>query len=417
MSTGAPWRPVLAGEPRAAAEAAITELAQALSDPAAPNPAYGAGLIYGDAGVALFHGYLALARPHQGHADTACRLLERAFARLGESTLTPEEAASFTAGFTGVAWVAEHLRQVVPGLDLEVDPEVDDLVVELLRSPPDWTNHDWLTGVVGYGIYCLERLPAPGAVHGLELAVAWLARAAEGQPEGACWRTAAAAMSPAERGDWPAGRLDLGPAHGTSGVIAMLAATAAAGVASHLARPLAEAAWDWLLAQRVHGGEAVFPPYVGSSPTDRCGWCQGDGGIAAVLAMAADGLGDDARRQQAHALGAGAAARDPERSGAHDASLCHGSAALAQLFARLHHSSGDSRLRDVARRWAARLVDRREPGLGLGGYRFVDGLTRREVADPGLLYGGAGIGLALLAATSAVPPAWDRLLLLSRRGP
>lgn len=31
--------------------------------------------------------------------------------------------------------------------------------------------------------------------------------------------------------------------------------------------------------------------------------------------------------------------------------------------------------------------------------------------DPGLLMGGAGIGLALLAAVSTVEPPWDRVLL------
>jgi hypothetical protein len=31
--------------------------------------------------------------------------------------------------------------------------------------------------------------------------------------------------------------------------------------------------------------------------------------------------------------------------------------------------------------------------------------------DPGFLTGAAGVGLALLAATTPVEPAWDRLLL------
>jgi hypothetical protein len=35
------------------------------------------------------------------------------------------------------------------------------------------------------------------------------------------------------------------------------------------------------------------------------------------------------------------------------------------------------------------------------------------VADPGLLTGAAGIALALLAATSLIEPAWDRVLLVA----
>jgi hypothetical protein len=35
--------------------------------------------------------------------------------------------------------------------------------------------------------------------------------------------------------------------------------------------------------------------------------------------------------------------------------------------------------------------------------------------DPGFLTGAAGIALALLAATTAVEPEWDRILLASAR--
>jgi lantibiotic biosynthesis protein len=39
--------------------------------------------------------------------------------------------------------------------------------------------------------------------------------------------------------------------------------------------------------------------------------------------------------------------------------------------------------------------------------------TGERVAEPGLLTGTAGVGLALLAAISPVEPRWDRAMLLS----
>ena len=57
----------------------------------------------------------------------------------------------------------------------------------------------------------------------------------------------------------------------------------------------------------------------------------------------------------------------------------------------------------------------RRPEGGIGGFFALDVVNdeRRWVADPGLLTGATGIGLALLAAITPVEPAWDRILLVS----
>ena len=58
----------------------------------------------------------------------------------------------------------------------------------------------------------------------------------------------------------------------------------------------------------------------------------------------------------------------------------------------------------------------RRPDRGVGGYeawQLGDDGQVTWIADPGLLTGAAGIALALVAATTAVEPTWDRLLLVS----
>ena len=60
-------------------------------------------------------------------------------------------------------------------------------------------------------------------------------------------------------------------------------------------------------------------------------------------------------------------------------------------------------------RWFRRTLAFRRPGRGIAGFTAHDG------ADRSLLTGAAGIGLALLAASTAVEPAWDRILLLDLR--
>jgi hypothetical protein len=80
---------------------------------------------------------------------------------------------------------------------------------------------------------------------------------------------------------------------------------------------------------------------------------------------------------------------------------------------------GDPELLAAARYWLRRALDLREPATGVAGYTALryDAQARAYAdPDPGLLMGAAGIGLALLAATGDVEPAWDRILLLSPGG-
>ncbi len=100
-----------------------------------------------------------------------------------------------------------------------------------------------------------------------------------------------------------------------------------------------------------------------------------------------------------------------ERTGLRSAFLCHGTVGLAHIFNRLFQATGQSFFHDAAVAYYRRTLELLDaPGAMEGALRpgpnqIIDG--------PGLLRGGAGIGLALLAAITPVEPAWDRALLLS----
>ena len=112
-----------------------------------------------------------------------------------------------------------------------------------------------------------------------------------------------------------------------------------------------------------------------------------------------------------------AAERTPETAGVLDASLCHGAIGVGHIFNRLAQTTGETRLAEAARFWLLRGLAMRRPAGRLGGFHAVmmgeDGQPARRVVFRGLLMGAAGIGLALLAATSDAEPSWDRILLLS----
>ena len=76
---------------------------------------------------------------------------------------------------------------------------------------------------------------------------------------------------------------------------------------------------------------------------------------------------------------------------------------------RLYHATRRDELRASAIAWIERgLAARRSDGIA--GFPAYSSSGWED--DPGVLTGAAGVGLALLAATGTVEPAWDRLLLL-----
>ena len=127
----------------------------------------------------IFFAYLDLVRPGQGYDDVAMELLERAIDTTGQVQAPP----GFYSGFSGVAWTLEHLRGRLFEDDGE-DPgeEVVAALVEHVSLSP-WRGHyDLISGLVGFAVYALERLPRPGGRECLERVVARLAETAEPQP-------------------------------------------------------------------------------------------------------------------------------------------------------------------------------------------------------------------------------------------
>src|SRR5262249_60130536 len=111
-----------------------------------------------------------------------------------------------------------------------------------------------------------------------------------------------------------------------------------------------------------------------------------------------------------------AAERPYAEAGIKDAALCHGCAGLGHLFNRMSQATDEPELTQAARAWFERTLAMRRPGRGIGGYEAWQADAAGSpawAARPGLLNGAAGIALALLAATTPIESAWDRILLVS----
>ena len=425
-----PWGPILTGELDERAQEAVQAIADRLDEMPAdwvpddlPEPLQdgaknNASLAGGRAGLAVFYGYLAQAWSRERDRRRAGQLLEEAIDLMAGAKLLP----SFYAGFTGVAWAAEHLQRGLLDPDEEDDPNdaIDEVLLDYLDRSPWRGEYDLVNGLVGFGVYALERLPREPAIQCLERIIDRLDEMAERGSSGTTWLSVPELLPPHQREQSPRGHYNLGVAHGVPAVIALLGGACAAGVARRKARTLLESAVAWLLAQRLSGEfESRFPRWVGPDTepaTSRLAWCYGDPGVAATLLNAARCVDEPTWKREAVEIARTAARRRSEDPGVIDAGLCHGAAGLGHLFNRMYHGTGDAQLAEAARFWFQRALEVRRLGEGIGGFlarlSTIDG-EEAWVADPHFLTGAAGVGLALLAATTSIEPAWDRIMLVS----
>jgi hypothetical protein len=409
------WRPLFANHGATLATAAeVTRAVRASEQQALTDGTAGC------ADLALLFSVAAKVWPDERYDETAALALDGAM----QWASTVPSLALF-GGATKVAWALEQGASA----DEDANDEFDAQLLEYLQGPtPCRGEYDLISGVVGLGIYALERPAHPAAMRCVQRVVEALETAAKVRPEGVAWFTPPEQMLPFNRAAAPEGNWNVGVAHGAPGVVGFLARVCAASLDADTQRragALLEGSVQWVLAQEQAGhDDGWFPATVGPGmhlAGRNPAWCYGDLGIAATTLLAARAL----RRTDWEAEAVRIARRSANVSGAGavvDAGLCHGSAGVAHIFNRMHQATGDRVLGDAARRWFSRTLELRTDG-GIGGYRAWsadrsvpwgnEAPPLLWVNDTSFLEGASGIALALIASATDLEPAWDRLLLLS----
>jgi lantibiotic modifying enzyme len=414
------WRPILSGTMADQALQAVDAIAESIPSIASLSGERNRSLSKGQAGLALLYTWLARTRRTPQADVVAWQYLDQAIEAVSTQAMNP----SLFGGFTGVAWAAELVDQLLDPDAGDRNEAVDDALLRLLSQANRWpAPHDLVEGVTGLGVYALQRYPCPAAIECLRRVVERLHERAQRDEHGLYWWTPPAEIHEEWRKQYPKGRADLGVAHGVAGAIALLGGICGVGTEQAAARSLLEGAVRWLLAHSI-ATEAgpTFPLWVapGFEPYPaRCAWCYGDPGIAAALLTAARGAGVPDWEQVAVALACRAAERPASETGVVNASFCHGAAGLAHLYNRMYQATGEPTLGRAAAYWLERTLDfyrlARDSGDGWVQGRWDQKPWTWTGID--LVEGAAGVALVLLAATTSVEPLWDRMFLVSARGP
>lgn len=364
----------------------------------------------GSCGLAILCTWLERWRGGQGFRALAEHHLETALEHVANRPLGP----GLFQGLAGVAWTLRLLE--VEG--------ADDLVADIDRTLTAWAGglgegapFDRVSGLAGVGAYALGPGEIPATLPLLTAVVEALLRCARLRDGRVLWALAS-----------PGSALDLGPAHGLPGVLGFLAQAQekAPQLASRI-QPLLEGGMAELLARRnPPDAPSMFPALVplgergpelgpGRQPSTRIGWCYGDLGTGFVLLAMGRRLGRAQWTSAGLAALRRAATRALEEAGMMDACICHGGAGNAHLFNRVYQATGEPLFRAATLAHFRWTLDFQHPDRGVGGFPKriapeADG-SPGWAEDPGVLIGGAGVALALLAGLSELEPRWDGFLV------
>jgi lantibiotic biosynthesis protein len=411
------WSPLLADAERDAALGVATSLAKSVTAPRGGGPR-DACLAGGLAGLAVCHAVIASQGADGEAAERAGQCLQAAIDALATAPL----GLSLYSGFPGIAWAAQFVDQLLPaaaedGGTGDRNDDIDETLAEVISRYPADAPYDLIDGLVGLGSYALARWPRPAAARCLEGVLDQLMARARQDESGVHWWTAPEQLPGPRRQLFPAGGIDVGMAHGMAGIVPLLSRACTVGAAGRAEHDLLDGAVAWILAHLVQTPSgATCPPFVpadGQPVPSRTAWCYGDPGVAVALLLAARDAGVPHWAQAGTDLALQAARRPPELTGVADAGLCHGTAGLAHVFARLHQLTGHPELAEAARRWLGRTLDACRDYLAMCGSSPLASTAQLTWNGPGLLEGAAGVALAVLSACRTADPGWDQALLVS----
>lgn len=373
-------------------------------------------LLSGLPGITLFYAYLSRLFPEKNYSNQMMEALERCGQALSTEALPP----TMSIGVAGIAFVFQHLRNIGL-LDKEEDlnlSELDAFISDAVDYDNSIKNWDPLHGMIGSGIYFLERNLETGETSYLEKIVDYLASMRTNHGKYRLWITTG------HKG-YSDDNYNFGMAHGMPGIISFLALVHQRGIKREKIEELITQSLPYLL-ENHYPDESIcgFPTAidviskkdVAKWPNSRLGWCYGDLCIAFTLLHAGKALQKEEWHQQGIQVALKTTLRNLENSDCVDSGICHGSVGLAHQYLRLFHATGINQFLEAAQKWVAITEqhfykpEKFETGYFSASYDATK--TKETLTDQhGLLEGAAGVGLTYISFLTDLKPDWDIPLL------
>jgi lantibiotic biosynthesis protein len=375
-----------------------------------------AGLLNGYTGSALFYAYYYAFTGNRKFLGLMNDTIEKAIEALSERELL----VSHCSGISGMLWGIQHLaRNGFVDMDENIFQEADDILYQVMINDLGAGRYDFLHEGLGIALYFLDKLPDVNAQQYLEEAVTSLESVSVKLSTGISWQDR---FTDHAKDTVNGAVYNLGLAHGVPAILSILSMIYQKGIAKERTYPLIEAGVKWLLSTKAlpdKDGASLFPGMVNGGRNvigekqSRLGWCYGDLGVAITILNVGLRLNNSTYIEEAmmifiHVM----VHRDITNGMIRDASLCHGTIGVAQIFRRAWFATGERMLCTAAQYWFHETIKMSNREDSAGGFKYAtpSGYQTRYF----LLEGITGIGLGLIAnLDNNILPGWDRCLLIS----
>jgi lantibiotic biosynthesis protein len=379
----------------------------------APHPSVFAG--YG--GPVLFFTYLSGYAGNNKHLPLITNIVSKSFRFAEENKMN----SSMENGLTGLGWLVQHLVKV--GLLDEKDTpltELDALILRSCEKDIKQKKYDYFTGLIGKGMYFLERHAARDCSQEIIQILDALESLSIQDQFGLTW----ADYYALERNKKEDVAFNFGMSHGIPSILMFLTKVLAHDIESNRIKNMISGSLNWLMSFRQTNSKEVFFPvrminYDDLFPDDhaaRIAWCYGDLGLTYALYMAGHAVKrHDVCDFSLSMLQAISRKRGMEACGVVDAGLCHGSAGNALVFRNLYVHTGKQEFKTAYECWLQETARLSFHTDGAAGYKAWHGDELGGwINDRGFLEGISGIGLLFLAELNNDPhTGWSDLLLLN----
>lgn len=374
------------------------------------------GLLDGKAGILMMFAYLSKIFHEGNYEETTFKSLEE----LSDALSNEELSYSMSAGVAGIAFAFQHLRNIGI-LDTSEDlnlSELDEFIEHGVENDFKSGNWDPLHGMVGLGIYFLERNKETGEKKYLEKIVDHLSGLRVFKEENRIWITPGFEK-------YSNDNYNFGMAHGMPGILSFLAQVHERGIRQKEIEEMISSCIPYLL-QNEHGNDPVycFPTAIDVQPKEdkeekissRLAWCYGDLCVANALIHCSRALKKKDWHHKAIEISLKTAKRTFENSGCVDASFCHGSVGLVHQYHRLYQLTKNEIFKTASEYWIS-ITQKQyyKPGESAGGYYsrgYNEDKNEFELKIKfGLLEGSAGIALVYLSYFYDIKPDWDIIFL------
>jgi lantibiotic modifying enzyme len=379
------------------------------------------GLLAGSAGILLFYAYSYSYNRKESYLEKMQELIVSSLEFIEQNKVS----LSLENGIAGIGWALQHFSNIgVIRTEESIMEQFDYIVQASIEKDVRIKRYDYFTGLIGKGVYFLERHESKDQLKNLELVLDKIESFSVHDPYGTSWCD----FYVIDRGQPENLAFNFGLSHGIPSILMFLLFLHKKELFKERVVKLLKDSLKWVLSFKLSNskGEEFFPVrminyddlYPDEKPA-KLAWCFGDLGSCYALYQIAIVLGDEAAKKEILRILIQLSKRNTfKEAQIVDAGLCHGSAGIALIFKMLYEQSGHPLFQESHLNWVQQTLDFGKITDGVAGFKAYHGQENGGwVNDIGFLEGISGIGLLLLHIinkdTSISHHSWTRLLLLN----